>query len=248
MAYDKGFLSIGEESYFVIVEKAPESIQIEMKEKTDLLLYDMYANHLADKGRGYSQINKAFKISYSDQFMDFVRNVLIKHEDKIREFHDMRKKLQGVDFNKIDTTVDANSPFYGDGYSGYVTLQQRFEFEFPTASNQALFNFMYFGRVPYTRGQEKKTMPNPNGNAMTTGIDYFLAGGPQKIQPMSMAPTWTPRYGFKKLELPTSSQYEGALCIFPSYLYRAATPFYSTKEYKVVYKGELDFRKPNSFI
>jgi hypothetical protein len=246
MSYDKGFISIAEESYFVIIEEAPESLQKEMKEKTDLLLYDMYANHLADKGRTYSQINKAFKVSYSDKFMDFVRSVLVKHEDRIREFHNMR--LNHVDFSKIETTLNANSPFYGDGPSGYVTLQQRFEFEFPTASYEALFNFLYFGRVPYTRGQEKKTMPNPNGNTLTTGIDYFLAGGVQRVNPMSTIPSWLPGYGLKKFEIPTSSQYEGAICIFPPYLYRATTPFYSTKEYKVVYKGELDFRKPKSFI
>lgn len=246
MAYDKGFLSLGEDSYFVIVEEAPVSIQEEMKEKTDLLLYDMYANQLAEKGRKYSQINKAFKFSYSEQFMDFVRNTLIKYEDKIREYHCM--KLNGIDFNKLETTTNANSPFYGDGYTGHVTLQQRFEFEYPDASNEALFNFKYFGRVPYTRSQEKLTMPNPNGEIKTTGVDYFLAGGEQKHHPLSMIPSWIPKYGIKKLELAISNSYEGAICIYPPYLYTGSTPFYSTKEYKVVYKGELSFRKPKSFI
>ena len=246
MGYDKGFLGIADESYFIIVEEAPESIQKEMQEKTNLLLYDMYANQTADVGRGYSQINKAFKISYSDEFISFVNSVLIKHETKIREYHCM--PLNGIDFTKLETTPNANSPFYGEGNSGYVTLQGRFEFEFPHTQQEGLFGFMYFGKVPYTRGQEINTMPNQKGIKGTTGIDYFLGAGTHRVRPHSNSPSWMPGYALKKLEINTSNQYEGAICIFPPYLFKGATPFYSTEEYKVVYRGELDFRKPNSFI
>lgn len=246
MGYDKGFLGIADESYFIIVEEAPESIQKEMKEKTDLLLYDMYANQIADEGRGFSQINKAFKISYSDDFISFVNNVLVKHETKIREFH--RKPLNGIDFTKLETSINSNSPFYGEGNSGYVTLQGRFEFEFPHIQPEGLFGFMYFGRVPYTRGQETNTMPNQKGLQETTGVDYFLGAGTHRRHKHSNSPSWMPEYALKKLTLRTSNQYEGAICIFPPYLFKGSTPFYSTEEYKVVYRGELDFRKPNSFI
>ena len=44
------------------------------------------------------------------------------------------------------------------------------------------------------------------------------------------------------------SQPEGALCIYPPYLLRGTTPFYSTKEFKVVYGGQLGFRKPDTLI
>lgn len=246
MGYRTGFFPLAEKHYYIIVEKVPESIQEEMKSKTDMLLYDMYANPTLDDGLYYSQINKAFKIKYSDEFINFVNQTLIKYEAEVREYHNIN--LKGIDLDKLETNTNLNSPFNHGPNSGFVTLQQRFEFQHPHMGEE-LFNFKYFGRVPYTRGSEKNCMPNPKAGKHHVGTDYFVAGAVKETNhPSNPEGNLVPRIRPQIYELPTSDLYEGALCIYPPYLLRASTPFYSTKEYKVVYEGQLGFRKASTLI
>ena len=246
MGYRTGFFPLAEKHYYLIVERVPESIQEEMRSKTDMLLYDMYANPTLDDGLFYSQINKAFKINYSDEFIDFIKQTLSKYETEVREYH--YTNIKGLDLGKLETNTNLNSPFNHGPNSGFVTLQQRFEFEHPHMGEE-LFNFKYFGRVPYTRSSEQNCMPNPNAGKFHVGSDYFISGAEKEIQhPSNPSPNWIPRLRSQIYELPTSSLYEGSLCIFPPYLLRGATPFYSTKEFKVTYGGQLGYKKPETLI
>jgi len=246
MGYRTGFFPLAEKHYYIVVERVPESIQEEMRSKTDMLLYDMYANPILDDGLYNSQINKAFKIKYSDEFVNFIKQTLNKYEIDIREYHHM--SLKGIDFDKLETNTNTNSPFNHGPNSGFVTLQQRFEFEHPHMG-EGLFNFKYFGRVPYSRGSEHNCMPNPHAGKYHIGSDYFISGAVKEPNhPSNPSPNWIPRIRSQIYELPTSDLYEGALCIYPPYLLRGATPFYSTKEFKVVYGGQLGFRKPDTLI
>ena len=226
-----------------IIDKAPPSIKEEMKEKANLLKYDMYANEPFES-YSLSYINKQFKTTYSDQFLEYVKGLILKYEEEIRE--DYALKISTYDFNKLETIPDVNSPWYTGEKGGWVTMQNRFEFEHPHRGYN-LFNFMYWADVPYTAADKKNTSPNVYNSQQGLGQDYVTTPNNRGII-TTTATHKTPAISLEHVDLETSKHSEGYICILPPYLYRGATPFYSTEEYKIVYRGELGVKKPITLV
>lgn len=240
-----GFNNIGSKDSggWFIVDKVPESLRVEMDDAANMLMYDMYAN------RPYQEdlpnfVNKQFEFTYSEEFIAYVLRVLKRYEDKIREHHAL--PIKHYEFDRFTTNPDVNGNTYTGENGGWVTMQDRYEFQHPHTGENT-FNFMYWAKVPYSNTDLKLTSPNPKANSGCLGTDYFIV--PNNVQKItSTSNRRNPSNVQEIVELQTTSLYEGHLCIIPHYLYRGCTPFYSTEEYKITYRGEIGITKPSTLI
>lgn len=241
----KGFHNVGSEDAggWFIVDEIPEALRLEMDEAVNMLLYDMYANEpFSDWNTTF--INKQFKYQYSEEFIEYTINLIKEHEDNIRKYH--ATNIKHFDFNNLVTTSDKNNEWYTGPNGGWVTMQDRFEFCHPHTGNN-LFNFMYYGRVPYLRTNTKLTSPNTQTDSSILGSDYILA--PNNVGKISnSANQKSPPNRLEVISLENTSLSNGHILILPHYLYRGSNPFYCTEEYKITYKGELGEPKPNTFL
>jgi len=193
------------------------------------------------------QIQKEYRVELPDEFLNYLSKILVEYREEI---------VGNIfeDFSHFDFSNWVLGNLYqADDWSkkiGWVNFQKKFEYN-PSHAHDGHLSFIYWDKVPYTKISEIRNTPSPSAtggeNLNGSTVFYFnrdnwyAETNTKRLNPSES-------FGAKMIALPVTSQWEGTLCIFPSYQLHSVYPFYSSDDYRISYSGNIVFRKPPSLM
>lgn len=234
-------------NWFILKKVSPE-VKLEMSNLSSRVLNNL-ESYLPNNSQLAGQIEKEYRVEFPNNFINVLSETLLESRDEI---------VSNVfeDFNHFDFSNWVLGHLYtADDWSrklGWVNFQKKFEYN-PTHAHDGHLSFIYWCKIPYTTASELEKTPSPsaignsgeNYNGATSFYynrdKWYAETGTTKLNPLES-------FGASMITLPLTSEWEGTLCIFPSYQLHSVYPFYSSDDFRISYSGNIVFRKPPSLL
>ena len=154
-----------------------------------------------------------------------VNNRLAGNIQKQYEIIESRKHLEKIILPVCQTYTEEFN-YGGDGNlklnASWVNFQKKHEFNPPHRHN-GIFSFALYVKVPYNNEDERKVYPDSNLNCSGNFSFYYTDSIGQ----------------IRNMDIPVDKKFENVIILFPSSMFHAAHPFYTSDDYRISVSGNF---------
>jgi len=212
--------------YGYYIEKVPQKVLGEIKNKVDSLLQKNFKGEKSHNERLAGEIDNEYKFNPGPNLSGFLKNSNQKYDNKYN-YYESFFEFHQLDFKNNNEYQKSGLPITLD--DTWINFMKKQEYN-PIHFHTGVISWVIWYQIPFKFEDEIKYSKKPadkvdHGEFMFT---YNHAG-----------------FGIQHLALNVDKRAEGHMVMFPSSLHHTVHPFYSSDDYRITVAGNFKHKNYN---